>query len=96
MLEHIIHAAAALESDVPPERPRYCYSCRRVHPPGHPMRRVTTRQGHRWRCQATLDVARLDPAARDALGREKSEANRQLARRAMEQFNRHRITRCAD
>lgn len=95
MLEHIIHAAAKA-TDARREPPRYCYFCRRVHPPEHPMRRVATRNGYRWRCLATLDVARLDPAARDALGREKSEANRLLARLAMEQFNRHRAARLAD
>lgn len=72
------------------EKPIYCYACRREHPPGHPMRRVETRYGYRWRCQATLDAARLDPATRDALGRAKSEANRMFARRAMEHFNRNR------
>jgi hypothetical protein len=75
------------------EKPRYCYSCRREHPPGHPMRRVETRQGYRWRCQATLDAARLGPAARDALGREKSEANRLATRRAMEHYNQYRAPR---
>ncbi len=75
------------------EKPRYCYSCRREHPPGHPMRRVKTRQGYRWRCQATLDAAKLGPAARDALGREKSEANRLATRRAIEHYNRYRAPR---
>jgi hypothetical protein len=54
------------------------------------MRRVETRYGFRWRCQATLDAARLDAASRDALGRAKSEANRMVARSAMEHFNKNR------
>lgn len=75
------------------EKARYCYSCRREHPPDHPMRRVETRQGYRWRCQATLDAARLGPAARDALGRQKSEANRLATRRAIEHYNQYRVPR---
>lgn len=54
------------------------------------MRRVETRYGYRWRCQASLDAARLDTASRDALGREKSATNRLVARNAMEHFNRNR------
>ena len=41
----------------------------------------------------TLDAARLGPAARDALGREKSEANRLATRRAMEHYNQYRAPR---
>lgn len=89
-------AEAAPESDAPRERPRYCYSCRRVHPPGQAMRRVATRRGYRWRCQATLDAARLDPAVRDALGRQKSEANRLAASLAMGLFNQRRALRPED
>lgn len=97
MLEQLPHTGdAAADSAASREPSRYCYSCRRNHPPGHPMRRVETRNGHRWRCQATLDAAGLDPAARDAFGREKSEANRLLARRAMEHFNRQRVPCIAD
>lgn len=57
------------------------------------MRRVATRFGHRWRCQATLDVAKLDPAARDALGRARSEANRLVARYSIDALNRNRTQR---
>ena len=54
------------------------------------MRQVETRYGVRWRCLASLEIARLDVATRDALGKERSEANRMLSRAAMEHFNRHR------
>ena len=92
MPDHPSHTGGpATETCTPEAKPRFCYACRRDHPPGHPMRRVETRNGYRWRCKASLDVARLDPATRDALGRAKSEANRLLARRAMEHFNRHRV-----
>ncbi len=70
----------------------FCYCCR-VHHDISVMRLFPTRQGYRWRCQATLDAARLVPAARDALGREKSEANRLATRRAIEHYNQYRAPR---
>lgn len=83
--------SADLESSS--DKPRYCYACRREHPAGHPMRRVATRSGPRWRCQASLDAARMSPAARDAWGREKTMANRLVARCVMEVFNQRRAMR---
>lgn len=58
------------------------------------MRRIATNAGGtRWRCQASIDAARLSPAARDAWGREKSAANRLVARGVMEQLNQRRSLR---
>ncbi|MBI5901800.1 MAG: hypothetical protein HZB40_21595 [Rhodocyclales bacterium] len=58
------------------------------------MRRIATSGGGiRWRCQASLDAARLSPAARDAWGREKTAANRLVARGVMEQLNQRRRLR---
>lgn len=72
------------------DKAKYCYVCRREHPPEHPMRRIETRGGPRWRCEASLEFARLDPATRDALGRQRTAENRLMARRAMELFNMRR------
>ena len=92
MLDRPSHTRGhAPENCNPAEKPRYCYACRRDHPPGYPMRRIETRNGYRWRCKTSLEVARLDPATRDALGRARSEANRLLARRANEHFNKYRV-----
>lgn len=63
---------------------RYCYSCRCQHPPGHPMRRVNTPCGVRWRCRESIEAARRDVAAREAWGRTKTEANKLRNRRSAE------------
>lgn len=63
---------------------RYCYSCRCQHPPAHPMRRIDTPCGIRWRCQESIEAARQDVAARDAWGRANAEASKLRNRRAAE------------
>jgi hypothetical protein len=54
------------------------------------MRRIATPCGPRWRCLASLEIARKDAATRDALAKARTEANRMLARSATEHLNRHR------
>lgn len=72
---------------------RYCYSCKRFHPPERLMRRVLTRAGHRWRCQDSIDAARQHPSLRDAWGREKSAQNRLSAQMTIEAMNQQRLAR---
>ncbi len=54
------------------------------------MRRIVTPCGPRWRCLASLEIARKDVATRDAMGKARTEANRMLARSATEHLNRRR------
>ncbi len=65
---------------------RYCCSCRCQHPPGHPMRRIDTPCGVRWRCRESIAAARQDVAAREAWGRAKSKANKLRNRHPAEHF----------
>jgi hypothetical protein len=58
----------------------FCYCCR-VHHPQALMRRFRTRNGVRWRCQASIEAAARDVAERDATGRLQSAMNREAARR---------------
>ncbi|MDZ4252801.1 MAG: hypothetical protein U1A72_09565 [Sulfuritalea sp.] len=66
---------------------RHCYYCRCKHPPELPMRRVDTPCGVRWRCVASIEAARKDPALREAWGRAKSTANSSSNRRSAEYLN---------
>lgn len=66
---------------------RYCYYCRHKHPPTHPMRRIDTPCGIRWRCRASIEAARQDAASREAWGRAKTQANKSQDRRAAEYLN---------
>lgn len=58
----------------------FCYCCR-VHHPQALMRRFRTRNGLRWRCQASIEAAARGVAERDATGRLQSTINREAARR---------------
>ena len=61
----------------------FCYCCR-AHHEKSVMRLFPTRQGHRWRCLRSIEAAARPRHERDDFGRQPSEINRELARRAAE------------
>lgn len=65
------------------DKTRFCHCCR-VHHPESQMRRLTTRQGERWRCLASIAAARRSAGERDEFGRVQTAINREAARRAAE------------
>lgn len=56
------------------EQTRYCYHCSRYHPETE-MRQLNTKSGKRWRCIKSLEAIKKTVAARDAFGRDNSQAN---------------------
>ncbi len=53
----------------------YCYHCQRRHPKEE-MRRLETKTGTRWRCIASINAAKQSREAREAYGKQMTEANK--------------------
>lgn len=57
----------------------YCYHCQRHHPKEE-MRQIETKTGKRWRCIKSIEATKGGRLAREAFGRQTTDANKAEAK----------------
>jgi hypothetical protein len=66
----------------------FCYHCR-THHPKEEMRLLVTKTGKRWRCLKSIEATKQGKAAREAYGKQMTEANKAEARSKARLLNAH-------